>query len=86
AKTVTYVSSLPVTYVTTLYTLLARARLPCKKTAPENAMLRQVGGRPMVAPTHSLSMECDFLTRCVGVSPYPHHPFTIKIQRNTSYL
>ena len=43
--------------------MLARARLPCKKTVPENALLRQVGGRPLVAPTYSIGCECDFLTR-----------------------
>ena len=32
-------------------------------TFPENALLRQVFGRPMVAPTHSTGQECDFLTR-----------------------
>ena len=32
-------------------------------TSPENALLRQVFGRPMVAPTHSTGQECDFLTR-----------------------
>lgn len=32
--------------------LLAPTRLSCKKTAPENAMLRQVGGQPMAAPLH----------------------------------
>lgn len=31
--------------------MLARSRLPCEKTTPENANLRQVGGRPVVAPT-----------------------------------
>ena len=40
---------------------------PCpfvyETTSPENALLRQVGGRPMVAPTHSIGQECDFLTR-----------------------
>ena len=35
----------------------------CEITSPENALLRQVGGRPMVAPTHSIGQECDFLTR-----------------------
>ena len=35
----------------------------CETTSPENALLRQVGGRPMVAPTHSIGQECDFLTR-----------------------
>ena len=40
---------------------------PCpfvyEMTSPEKALLRQVGGRPMVAPTHSIGQECDFLTR-----------------------
>ena len=40
--------------------MLARARLPYKKTVPESAMLRQVGERPMVAPTHSTNQECAF--------------------------
>ena len=35
----------------------------CEITSPENALLRQVCGRPMVAPTHSIGQECDFLTR-----------------------
>ena len=35
----------------------------CEITSPEKALLRQVGGRPMVAPTHSIGQECDFLTR-----------------------
>ncbi len=35
----------------------------CEKTYPEKALLRQVGGRPMVAPTYSIGHECDFLTR-----------------------
>jgi hypothetical protein len=38
AKTVTYVSSLPVTYVTTLYTLLARAF--CLQNAVPQAQMR----------------------------------------------
>ena len=40
--------------------LLARARLPCKKTVPENALLRQVGGRPMVAPTSVVILKLYF--------------------------
>ena len=35
----------------------------CEKAFPENALLRRVGGRPMVAPTHSTGQGCDFLTR-----------------------
>ena len=35
----------------------------CEKTYPEKALLRQVGGRPMVAPTYPIGHECDFLTR-----------------------
>ena len=38
----------------------------CETASPENALLRQVGGRPMVAPTHSIGQECDFLTRWVS--------------------
>ena len=43
-KTVTYVSSLPVTYVTTLYTLLARAVYPLDRFAGMAA--RAVNDRP----------------------------------------
>ena len=35
----------------------------CEKTYPEKALLRQVRGRPMVAPTYSIGHECDFSTR-----------------------
>ena len=35
----------------------------CEKTYPEKALLRQVGGRPMAAPTYSIGHKCDFLTR-----------------------
>jgi len=35
----------------------------CETTSPENALLHQVSGRPMVAPTHSMGQEYDFLTR-----------------------
>ena len=35
----------------------------CEKNLPGKALLRQVGGRPMVAPTYSIGHECDFLTR-----------------------
>ena len=31
----------------------------CEKTYPEKALLRQVGGRPMVAPTYSIGHKCD---------------------------
>ena len=44
---------------------------PCpfalQKTVPEKALLRQVGGRPMVAPTHAIRQECNLLT--VWASP-----------------
>ena len=54
--------------------MLARARLPSKKTAAENAMLRQGGGRPMVAPTYSTDKECAFsVTRCAA--PLGRHIF-----------
>ena len=32
----------------------------CEKTYPEKALLRQVGGRPLLAPTYSIGHECDF--------------------------
>ena len=39
---------------------------PCpfalQEAFPENALLRQVDGRPMVAPTHAKKQECNFLT------------------------
>ena len=35
----------------------------CEKAFPESVLLRQVGGRPMVAPTYSIRQECDFLIR-----------------------
>ena len=35
----------------------------CEKTYPEKALLRQVGGRPMVAPTYLIDHECVFSTR-----------------------
>ena len=35
----------------------------CEKTFLKNALMRQVLWRPMVAPTHSIGQECDFLTR-----------------------
>ena len=35
----------------------------CEKTYPEKALLRQVDGRPMVAPTYLIGHECDFSTR-----------------------
>ena len=37
--------------------MLARARMPCKKAIPESALLRQAGGRPMVAPTSPLKLK-----------------------------
>ena len=44
---------------------------PCpfalQKTVSEKALLRQVGGRPMVAPTHAIRQECNLLT--VWASP-----------------
>ena len=32
----------------------------CETTSPENALLRQVGGRPLVAPTHSIGENVIF--------------------------
>ena len=61
--------------------MLARARLPCKKPAAENAMLRQAGRRPMVAPTYSTDQECDLLTHpkrlphCGSLLLYPYQNF-----------
>ena len=40
--------------------MLVRARLSVK-TFPENALLRQAGGRPMAAPYTFNRQECDFL-------------------------
>ena len=37
--------------------------LACEKTYPEKALLRQVGGRPVVAPTYLIDHECVFSTR-----------------------
>ena len=38
----------------------------CGKNLPEKTLLRQVGWRPMVAPTYSIGHECNFLTRCLA--------------------
>jgi len=37
--------------------------MPCKKAIPESALLRQAGGRPMVAPTFSIWQSRCFSTR-----------------------
>ena len=34
----------------------------CENAFLKNALLHPVSGRPMVAPTHSIGQECDFLT------------------------
>jgi len=55
AKTVTYVSSLPVTYLTSLYTSAARERW----------IINEESGRPMVAPTFSFGTNLtssEFIT------------------------
>ena len=44
--------------------MLARARMPCKKAISESALLRQVGGRTMFAPTFSIGQSQCFLTNC----------------------
>ena len=40
-----------------------------QKSVPEKALLRQVGGRPMVAPTHAIRQECNLLSVCYIISP-----------------
>ena len=44
--------------------MLARARMPCKKAISESALLHQVGGRTMFAPTFSIGQSQCFLTNC----------------------
>ena len=44
----------------------------CEKTYPEKALLRQVGGRPMVAPTYSMRLPIRYKTvtyRCRTCNP-----------------
>ena len=54
--------------------LLARARLSVKKAFQENALLRQIGGRPMVAPTCALVAKTGAFTSKSNQIQLSDHP------------